>query len=176
MRHLAGRFRSGVEIAVFHLFAFCRIGEMIVGPTFRASLRRRRSVSARRAAFVSGVRVRPEGPKEPGDALRACSKMRGDRFFRVGGSRLTSTPDSVVARSAKTAHHPHGEAAHARISRHFLPRLKTFCTRVTSSGERRNTAFFTASLIRTAAGAAPRADRSGGIPSRASSSRPNGSQ
>ena len=50
--------------------------------------------------FVSGVRVRPEGPKEQGDALRACSNMRGDRFFRVGASRLTRMPASVVARDS----------------------------------------------------------------------------
>ena len=50
-----------------------------------------------KAVFVSGVRVRPAGPKEPGDALRACSKMRGGRFFRVGASRLTHTAVFVVA-------------------------------------------------------------------------------
>jgi len=57
----------------------------------------------RTRASVSGVRVRPEGPKEPGDALRARSKMRGDRIFRVGASRLTRTPDSVVAPQAPDA-------------------------------------------------------------------------
>ena len=56
-----------------------------------------------RAASVSGGHVRPEGPKEPVDALRACSKMRGDRFFRVGASRLTRPPASVVARQ-RTRH------------------------------------------------------------------------
>ena len=77
----------------------------ISGQKFRVS---------RRRAFVSGVRVRPAGPKEPGDALRACSKMRGGRFFRVGASRLTHTSASVVA--------PVG-ANRAKLSRV----LTTFC-------------------------------------------------
>ena len=38
----------------------------------------------RQRAFVSGGRVRPEGPKERGGALRACSKMRGGPVFHVG--------------------------------------------------------------------------------------------
>ena len=57
----------------------------------------------RMRASVSGVRVRPEGPEEPGDALRARSKMRGGRLFRVGASRLMRTPDSVVAPQAPDA-------------------------------------------------------------------------
>ena len=65
----------------------------------------------RRRPFVSGMRVRPEGPKEQGDALRACSNMRGDRFFRVGASRLARMPASVVARSASMWHRNHATPA-----------------------------------------------------------------
>ena len=50
------------------------------------------------AGFVSGGRVRPEGPKERGDALRARSKMRGDPPFRVGERRLTRPPGSWLRR------------------------------------------------------------------------------
>ena len=57
----------------------------------------------RMRASVSGVCVRPEGPEDPSDALRARSKMRGGRIFRVGASRLTRTPDSVVAPQAPDA-------------------------------------------------------------------------
>ena len=52
---------------------------------------------------MSDVRVMPEGPKEPGDALRARSKMRGGRLFLVGASRLTRTSVFVVAPQAPNA-------------------------------------------------------------------------
>ena len=69
---------------------------------------------------VSGVRVRPEGPEKPGDALRARSKMRGGRLFRIGASRLTRTPASVVR--AEGANHPNGLMA--TMPRYICPASK----------------------------------------------------
>ena len=74
------------------------------------------SVWPRKRPSVSGVRVRPEGPEKPGDALRARSKMRGGRLFRIGASRLTRTPASVVR--AEGANHPNGLSSTA-------PKLQT---------------------------------------------------
>ena len=69
---------------------------------------RPRSSCPATAGFVSGGRVRPEGPKERGDALRARSKMRGDPPFRVGERRLTRLPGSC-SRRRRRRRHPHRE-------------------------------------------------------------------
>ena len=64
----------------------------------RQTSERLRSSCPATAGFVSGGRVRPEGPKERGGALRARSKMRGDPPFRVGERRLTRLPGSCSRR------------------------------------------------------------------------------
>ena len=76
-------------------------------------------VSARRAAFVSGGRVWPEGPKGRGDALRARSKLRGDPSCQC---RRTPTDAHAGVRGRALAHisrrnAPIGKATGVRGSR-----------------------------------------------------------
>jgi len=56
---------------------------------------------SRRRAFVSVGRIRPEGPKGRGDALRARSDARGGPAFQVGERRLTRPTGSWYAPQAQ---------------------------------------------------------------------------
>ena len=92
----------------------------------QANERHRSSCPAKRA-LVSGVRVRPEGPKGRGNALRARSDARGDPAFQGrrpptdahasvrGSRRRRQTPGALSAQTSRNWEYSSRLRARARI-------------------------------------------------------------